>query len=143
MSKNITENNLVADAKSVLKFWEEHPEINLNETTSAQFKKAQAAFQKITDEIAHEEIALSAKMTERDQLAKNVRMAISRLRSGVRAYFGPDSKEYEQVGGTRSSTKKRPVRHTVSNGATKANGNGNTNGNGNGQPDTHAEAQPA
>jgi hypothetical protein len=143
MSKNITDNNLVSDAKSVLKFWEDHPEINLNETTAAQFRKAQSAFQKITDEIAHEEIELSAKMTERDQLAKSVRVSISRVRSGVRAYFGPDSKEYEQVGGTRSSTKKRRVRHTDSNGATKVDGNGNSNGNGNGQPEMHVETRLA
>jgi hypothetical protein len=48
MSKNITDNNLVADAKSVLKFWEEHSDIKLLETNCAQFKKAQNAFQEIT-----------------------------------------------------------------------------------------------
>jgi hypothetical protein len=140
MSKNITDNNLVADAKSVLKFWEEHSEINLNETTRAQFKKLQAAFQKLTDEIAQHEIELGARLTERDELGKELRVAISRLRSGVRAFFGPDSKEYEQVGGTRSSTRKRRARRGNIEGASPnplpapssrregSNGNGNTNG---------------
>ena len=124
MSKNITDNNLVADAKAALKFWEVHPEINLNETNSAQFKKAQAAFQEITDKIAQQEIELTAKLTERDLLGKSLRVAITRLRSGVRAFFGPDSKEYEQVGGTRSSIRKRAVRRTKSDSA--ANGQSET-----------------
>jgi hypothetical protein len=145
MSKNITENNLVADAKSALKFWEQHPEINLNETTVAQFRKVQAAFQKLTDDIAQHEIELGAKMTERDQLSKNVRQAVSRLRSGVRAFFGPDSKEYEQIGGTRLSTRKRPVRRKNLEGVGAANGNGNgsANGNGNGQSEKNEEVHTA
>jgi hypothetical protein len=144
MSKNITDNNLVADAKSVLKFWEEHSDIKLLETNCAQFKKAQNAFQGITDEIAHKEIELSAKMTERDQLAEQVRLVITRLRSGVRSFYGPDSKEYEQVGGTRASTRKRIVRsprrgNLEAVGAT--NGNGSGNGNGNGHADGNGQAR--
>src|SRR5262249_40108800 len=128
--------------KSALKFWEQHPEIKLNETNSAQFKKAQSAFQEIMDEIAQHEIELSAKLTERDQLGKTVRDSLSRLRSGVRAFFGPDSKEYEQVGGTRVSTRKRPTRRiTPEPVVTSAGGNGNANGNG--QLELHTEGQRA
>lgn len=34
----------------------------------------------------------------------------ARMLAGVGAHFGPDSSEYEQVGGTRKSERKRPVR---------------------------------
>ncbi|HWT01590.1 MAG TPA: hypothetical protein VN256_15190 [Pyrinomonadaceae bacterium] len=33
---------------------------------------------------------------------------IARARSGFRATYGPDSTQYEQAGGTRSSERKRP-----------------------------------
>ena len=147
MSKNITDNNLVADAKSALNFWEEHPEIKLNETTCAQFKKAQVAFQQIADEVAQQEIELAAKMTERDQLGKGVRLSVSRLRSGVRSFYGPDSKEYEQIGGTRSSSRKRRTRRNSPEGTSAGNsaGNGHASGTGNGNTpvEAHADGQPA
>jgi len=34
----------------------------------------------------------------------------ARMLAGVGAHFGPDSSEYEQAGGTRTSERKRPVR---------------------------------
>jgi len=41
-----------------------------------------------------------------------------RVLSAVEAHFGPDSSEYEQVGGTRQSERKRPVRRPPSGGTT-------------------------
>lgn len=43
-----------------------------------------------------------------DELA--LREMNKRVLSAVEAQFGPDSSEYEQVGGTRQSERKRPVR---------------------------------
>ena len=34
----------------------------------------------------------------------------TRARSGIRGFFGPDSDEYEQAGGTRTSERKKPTR---------------------------------
>jgi hypothetical protein len=38
---------------------------------------------------------------------------VTRARSGFRAVYGPDSTQYEQAGGTRSSERKKPVRKAV------------------------------
>ena len=34
----------------------------------------------------------------------------TRALSGIRGFFGPDSDEYEQAGGTRTSERKKPTR---------------------------------
>jgi len=35
---------------------------------------------------------------------------VTRARSGIRSVFGPDSTQYEQAGGTRTSERKTPTR---------------------------------
>jgi hypothetical protein len=121
----ITDNGLATDAKSALRFWEEHPDLKLNEATCAAFKKAQAAFQQAADEVADKERQCQLKMAERDVLANEVKLVMTRLRSAVRGFYGPDSNEYAQVGGTRQSERKRPIRQK--NGEAPAAGNGNGN----------------
>ena len=110
MSKNITDNNLATDAKSCVRFWDEHPDIKLKETTPAEFKKIQTAFQVITDELVDAENRLQSKMAERDAMARQVSSVMTRLRSAVRGFYGPDSTEYQQVGGTRQSDRKPRTR---------------------------------
>jgi hypothetical protein len=39
-----------------------------------------------------------------------LRVDFVRMLAAIGAYFGPDSNEYEQAGGTRSSERNRPVR---------------------------------
>jgi hypothetical protein len=113
MSKNITDNNLVTDAKTSARFWEEHPKIELQETTCSAFKKTQTAYQEAVDAVVEKENELSSKLAERDALASEVRLVVTRLRSMVKGFYGPDSKEYEQLGGTRVSDRKRPVRQAT------------------------------
>ena len=36
----------------------------------------------------------------------------TRALSGIRGFFGPDSDEYEQAGGTRKSERRKPTRKT-------------------------------
>ena len=49
----------------------------------------------------------------RDDCAKKGNELIVRTRKGVLAFFGGDSTQYSQAGGTRSSERKKPVRKTV------------------------------
>ena len=129
MSKNITDNNLATDARSALLFWEGHPDIKLQGITCEQFKQTQGEFQQVADEVVVKDGELQAAMTERDKLGDQVRLVITRLRSGVRSYYGPDSDEYKLVGGTRQSDRRRPVRRTNGAETVPVNGNGRANQN--------------
>ena len=45
-------------------------------------------------------------VNQRDDQAYNLNQLVTRARSGFRAVYGPDSSQYEQAGGTRSSERK-------------------------------------
>jgi len=49
----------------------------------------------------------------RDDCTKRGNELIVRTRKGVLAFFGGDSTQYAQAGGTRSSERKKPVRKSV------------------------------
>ena len=60
--------------------------------------------------------ALEAEMTDlrnqRDALHLVIWDKLKRLRASIKGLFGDDSSEYEMVGGTRRSERKRPTRKT-------------------------------
>ena len=51
---------------------------------------------------------LTKAINERNRTHKDVSNLVTRVRSMVRGKYGPDSDEYEMVGGTRASERKRP-----------------------------------
>lgn len=51
---------------------------------------------------------LTAQVNDANSTAADGWQVVVRVRGGVRASFGPDSNEYEQIGGTRSSERKKP-----------------------------------
>ena len=54
----------------------------------------------------------TAMVDEKRDTLKQLHEFMKRVRSGAKSAFGDDSLEYEKVGGTRSSERKRPVRRT-------------------------------
>jgi hypothetical protein len=56
--------------------------------------------------IERRRIELQGLINERNDLGKHVRAQITRVRSGFRAVYGPDSTQYDQAGATRSSERK-------------------------------------
>ena len=130
-----TYDQLVADAKIALQLWQSHPELKLSEITLAGFQKTEKDFERILDDVKKLESQLGARIAQRDDAAAGISELITRTRSAVRGYFGPDSPEYAQLGCTRASDRKRPARR-------KANGNGNGNGNGNASGAADAPTKP-
>ena len=62
-----------------------------------------AGLRNLGDETATLRLHLTAKVNETEALLAELKDFITRARSGVRSFFGPDSTQYEQVGGTRKS----------------------------------------
>jgi hypothetical protein len=67
--------------------------------------KGQAAL----DELDGIRRSLMAKVNAKDAAIRKLREDIKRLRLGVKAEYGDNSDEYEKVGGTRASERKKPV----------------------------------
>ncbi len=103
-------NETVNDAQKIVDVWTANPAFSMGEVTLKVFE---AAMKTVSDADA----AVEAKRREltgladvRDDAIKHLQELTTRARSGVRSTFGPDSKEYEQAGGTRKSERKKPTR---------------------------------
>ena len=64
----------------------------------------------ILSQITQLETQLTDLRNQRDAISLNMWDKIKRIRSGVKAHYGDDSTEYELVGGTRLSDRKRSNR---------------------------------
>ena len=53
---------------------------------------------------------LTGLINDRDSQGVGLNELVTRVRSGFRAVYGPDSTQYEQAGGTRLSERKKPSR---------------------------------
>ena len=53
---------------------------------------------------------ITEKADQRDDYARTANELVMRARKGILAFFGPDSTQYSQAGGVRSSERKRPSR---------------------------------
>ena len=88
----------------------DNADFKLKDVTFQNFKDKKDQFDAVLDKIAQKELELTPLRNQRDSLADDLKDICVRARAGIKGYFGTDSSEYEQVGGTRSSERKKPVR---------------------------------
>lgn len=96
-------NTLLSDADRIIDTWTANPDFKLGTVTLDQLKTERADL--ATADLAVETMRtdLTGLMNARDDKAKVLFDIVTRARSGFRAVYGPDSSQYEQAGGTRSS----------------------------------------
>jgi len=99
---------VLASANKILNTWSNHPEFMLGDITQESFLQTRTKLEELTASVDSVRTELTGLLNERDDQVLALQELITRARSGFRAIFGPDSKQYEQVGGTRSSERKRP-----------------------------------
>lgn len=87
------------------------PTPNLGPTlTPASFETAVTGFTTRLNTYNEHVAALDDEQNQLEDAERELRELNRRILSAVEAQFGPDSSEYEQVGGTRQSDRKRPTR---------------------------------
>lgn len=99
-------NRLLEEANQIANAWSDKPTMMLGEMTFEQFTAVIAeltGIHKILEETLTDAIV---QRNRQYNSAKKLAEFVTRARSGFRASFGPDSAEYEQVGGTRTSLRK-------------------------------------
>jgi len=102
-------NTALVNGKKVLDVWTAHPDFALKDVTLTNFQTAMEAAQKADDAVETLRIQLTALINQRDAKNTTLTEMTTRALSGIRGYFGPNSDEYEQTGGTRTSERKKPV----------------------------------
>ncbi len=86
------------------------PEMKTGTLTQADFADELAQTQAIQAQIQALELQLTGLRNQRDARLARMWDAVKRVRATVKGVYGDDSTEYELVGCTRSSARKRPVR---------------------------------
>lgn len=103
-------NDVLVDGKKVESVWLKNTQFTMKDVTLEQFQAAVAAVQTADDKVEEMRRQLTALINQRDATNKALQQLTTRALSGVRGFFGPDSDEYEQAGGTRTSERKKPTR---------------------------------
>jgi glycine/serine hydroxymethyltransferase len=110
MSRARSIDDILADAEQIARVWAENPTFVLNDITFTQF---QTMITELRAQRGHTEdlrTQLTASSIQTNDKAVAVNNINTRVRSGIRGFFGPNSTQYDQVGGTRTSERKRPTR---------------------------------
>jgi len=110
MPKGKSFDEIVADIERLIRVWTAKPELALAgltrqdvSTKLADFKTKRAAVEDLRSQLTAAVNDLNKEATELVDIG-------NRGRSAGRGQFGPDSTEYEQLGGKRTSDRKPPKR---------------------------------
>jgi hypothetical protein len=74
------------------------------------FKAKATALEKSQSDITDKELELTQLRNDRDTLSSDLKDLCIRARTGFKSYYGADSTQYEQAGGTRKSDRKKHSR---------------------------------
>lgn len=111
MRKRVSPEKVKADCGRVLKVWKKNQSLSFGDELT--YKGVGDDCDKLTtliSDIDQKEIELETLRKARTDLARLLCEKASRVKSGIRAVFGPDSSEFELAGGVRSSERKKRVR---------------------------------
>jgi hypothetical protein len=101
---------VIEEAARAVNAWKANPDFTLAGVTLASFDATLRGLQVAVDATEAKKVELTGLMNARDDKAKAMSDIVTRIRSGFRATYGPDSSAYEQVGGTRRSERRSPKR---------------------------------
>ena len=110
MPKSKTVDAVIGDGEQIARVWTDNPSFALNGVTLAQFQTMLTelhAWQRAAEDLRTQ---LTAATNETNERAAAVTEIVTRARAGMRGFFGPDSTQYEQAGGTRRSERKARTR---------------------------------
>lgn len=106
MANSRSTDAVLAEADRLAKVWSDNTSFAMGDVTLVVLK---AEIDKLRDlKQARDEarIALTKLVDDTSDQTKLIDGYVTRGRSGMKAFFGPDSAQYEQVGGTRKSEQK-------------------------------------
>ncbi len=106
MAKHIKTAETLTQARKVADIWKDNPNFTLENMRLEDYVPFFTATETLDKSCAQRETELDGLKANRDDQIRKLHDLVMRFRSGMRAYFGPDSPQYEQAGGTRTSSRK-------------------------------------
>jgi hypothetical protein len=98
---------VIAGGEKIERVWDANPTFTLGELTREKFKTELNALRESRAQLEEAKRQVTNLTNTTNERASGVLDNVTRALSGLRAVFGPDSTQYEEAGGTRSSEIKR------------------------------------
>ncbi|HEX7313435.1 MAG TPA: hypothetical protein VF297_05915 [Pyrinomonadaceae bacterium] len=99
---------VLADAEKLDRVWDANPSLTLGDLTREKFKAELNALRESRAQLEEARRQVTNLSNTTNERAVVLVSYNTRVLSGIRAVFGPDSTQYEEGGGTRSSERKTP-----------------------------------
>ena len=96
----------LSDADTLVQVWTDNPTFSMGELTLPNVKAKIDDLRAKDKAVDDARTVLSRLIDEANDACAEIEQIVTRGRSGIRATFGPNSPQYAQVGGTRSSERK-------------------------------------
>jgi hypothetical protein len=110
MPARLSTGKVLNDATRIMDVWGANPDFKLGTVTLSDYQETVTALQTLDSAIETKRVELTGLVDQRDDKTRGVSDLNTRALSGFRAFYGPDSPQYAQVGGTRRSERKTPSR---------------------------------
>ena len=116
MATKVPADKALTDATGIEKVWKANTDLKLGKgADTVALTDYQASIKAVNDlntqieDLRHQ---LNGLLDDRDDAAITLSGYNTRALSAIRGIFGPDSAEFDQAGGTRTSERKTPTRST-------------------------------
>ena len=120
-SKNTPE-SIIADVTNIIEVMNANPDFKMKDVTPATMKTDLTSATTVIQQINSLDLQLTPLRNNRDELLTKLSENCARARAGFKSFYGPNSSQYEQAGGTRKSERKKPARKAASTSATTPEG---------------------
>ncbi len=116
MATKVPADKALTDATGIEKVWKANTDLKLGKGADivalADYQASIKAVNDLNTQIEDLRHQLNGLLDDRDDAAITLSGYNTRALSAIRGIFGPDSAEYDQAGGTRTSERKTPTRAT-------------------------------
>ena len=116
MGKKLYPTDTLKRAQYILSVWNLiDPSLKIGSLTQEVFSADLATVAELQRKVVDVQIALDTVRDQRDAAIIELWNNVKRARSGVKGIYSDDSSQYDLVGGTRRSARKKPRRKSIPN----------------------------
>ena len=108
MASKLSADAVPADTAKIVDVWTQNPELPLWSIKPTDLQANITRVQTLSASVQSKRTELTGLMDQRDDETRSLNETVTRAKSGLRAFYGPDSPQYAQAGGTRRSERKSP-----------------------------------
>ena len=107
MKRSATPDQILQQLDNVIGVWMENPDFGMGPgVTLEKVKATRVQLETCLMDVQATNRTLTKQIDDREDCAKLGNEYVVRARKAIQGYFGPDSTQYAQVGGTRASDRK-------------------------------------